>query len=267
MKLITFSLLLQFTLYASSYGFYFTQRILKNALHSSTEPITTTSLTPFEELRIKLKGTPIYFVGMMASGKSLIGSKFAEMLDYRYFDADELAEFMIEMPIPQFFAESGEDSFRNVENQILMEICQYKNLVVSTGGGSVMRNDNWGHLRHGVVVFLNVPIPVIYERLKNNPEEVKKRPLLAKESPLQALEEIFQKREENYKQADLHFNHPAELNLDDTLTLLARELIKFIDNNPPQWLKWKEERFGKTDKQANVSDNDNGFSETEPVMQ
>ncbi len=52
----------------------------------------------------KLKGTCLYLVGMMGSGKSTIGKLLAEKLGYRFLDTDELAEYMIEMPIADLFS-------------------------------------------------------------------------------------------------------------------------------------------------------------------
>jgi hypothetical protein len=89
--------------------------------------------SPAKILRKKLRGTNIFFVGMMGSGKSTVGKEFARMLDYRFLDTDELAEFMIEMPIAEFFEQGKVDEFRQVEYQILMEMSQYTRLTLATG--------------------------------------------------------------------------------------------------------------------------------------
>ena len=56
---------------------------------------------------------------------------------------------MIEMPISEYFNQGKEDEFRQVEYYVLMELSQYMRVVVSTGGGIVLKNENWGLLRHG----------------------------------------------------------------------------------------------------------------------
>lgn len=81
---------------------------------------------------------------MMGCGKSTIGNIFANKLGYRFLDTDEIAEYMIEMPISDFFNQGREDEFRQLESEILMQMVQYTRVVVSTGGGIVMKNENWG---------------------------------------------------------------------------------------------------------------------------
>lgn len=69
-----------------------------------------------------------------------------------------------------------------------MEMSQYTRLSLATGGGIVEKNENWGMLRHGIVVHLHMTPEDIYERLKAAGEdEVKKRPLLASSDPLAKL--------------------------------------------------------------------------------
>ena len=96
-----------------------------------------------EELVNELKGTCIFLVGLMGSGKTAVGSEIARKLGYRFIDTDEIAEYMIEMPIADFFAEGKEEDFRTLEKQILNEMSQYIRVVISTGGGVVMKNENW----------------------------------------------------------------------------------------------------------------------------
>jgi shikimate kinase len=165
----------------------------------------------FKDLKIKLKGTCVYFVGMMGSGKSSVGNIFAQQLGYRFLDTDTIAEYMIEMPISDFFQQGREAEFRQTEYQVLMELAQYTRVVVATGGGCVLKNENWGFLRHGVVVYLNASMTDIYSRLSNNPNEINKRPLLRESDPISKLEEIYESRREKYEQADVIVACPGSL--------------------------------------------------------
>jgi shikimate kinase len=106
------------------------------------------------------------------------GDAFARKMGYRFLDTDEIAEFMIEMPISQFFQEGREQEFRQLEYDILMDLAQYTRVTVATGGGIVMKNENWGMLRHGIVVYVDMPVEDIYNRLISNPDQIAKRPLL-----------------------------------------------------------------------------------------
>ena len=58
----------------------------------------------------------------------------------------------------QIFDQDGEEGFRDVEAAVLNEVASYARVVVSTGGGVVSRPQNWGHLRNGIVVYLQAPV-------------------------------------------------------------------------------------------------------------
>lgn len=107
----------------------------------------------------RLAGLNVYLVGMMGAGKSAVGRPLAEALGYRFIDADNALEQAAGRPIPELFASEGEAGFRELETAILDGIACWHSLVVATGGGVVTRAVNWGHLRQGVVVWLDAPRP------------------------------------------------------------------------------------------------------------
>jgi shikimate kinase len=197
----------------------------------------------FEQCRQKLKGTCVYFVGMMGCGKSTLGDAFAKKMGYRFLDTDEIAEFMIDMPIADFFAQGKVDEFRQLEYQILMELAQYTRVAVSTGGGIVLKNENWGLLRHGIVVFVDMEPESIYARLKADPAQIAKRPLLRESDPLAKLKQLSEERMEKYMQADVHLKLSGESRTPDQLAeMTAQAILDFIANNPPLWEGWKKKR-------------------------
>mmetsp|Transcript_2361 Transcript_2361/g.3716 ORF Transcript_2361/g.3716 Transcript_2361/m.3716 type:complete len:336 (-) Transcript_2361:203-1210(-) len=219
--------------------------ISSKRLYSTPQNQPPTS-EPAGMLRETLKGTCVFLVGMMGSGKSTLGDAFAKKLGYRFLDTDEIAEFMIEMPIAEFFEQGYEDEFRQLEYQILMQMAQYTRVVVATGGGIVVNNQNWGLLRHGIVVYLEMDPDRIVARLRLNPEELSKRPLLSvSDDPSQKLKDILAEREEKYKMADLSFEVPADKTPEETADLLIESMLKFIDDNPPMWQEWKKKRDQK----------------------
>ena len=155
---------------------------------------------------------------------------------------------MIEMPIADFFklpAEEGggETAFREVEYQILMEMAQYTRLVLATGGGIVERRDNWGLLRHGLVVFLDANPEDIATRLSSNSEELAKRPLLQQsDNPLNKLQELSSKRRDMYLQADIHCKVEPQWTPEQVADRVVRDTLEFIAANPPLWQSWKAKR-------------------------
>ena len=159
----------------------------------------------------RLAGLNVYLVGMMGAGKSAVGRPLAEALGYRFVDADGALEQAAGRPIPEVFASEGEDGFRELETAVLNGIASWHSLVVATGGGVVTRAVNWGHLRQGVVVWLDAPEAVLLQRLRADPTP---RPLLAHPDPAARLAALLHERRPLYGQADLRVdqgNEPPEV--------------------------------------------------------
>ena len=149
----------------------------------------------------RLEGLNLYLVGMMGTGKSALGQPLAEALGYRFLDADDALQQVAGRTIPDIFARDGEAGFRDLETAVLGQIAGWHSLVVATGGGVVTRPENWGHMRQGVVVWLDAPASVLLERLHADPTP---RPLLEADDPSARLGELLGQRQPLYAQADLH---------------------------------------------------------------
>ena len=152
------------------------------------------------ELARRLDGLNIYLVGMMGTGKSAVGRPLAEALGYRFIDADAALTEAAGRSIAEIFASEGEDAFRALETAVLNGIAGWHSLVVATGGGAVTRPENWGHMRQGVVVWLDAPAEELLRRLAADPTP---RPLLATADPAARLQVLLQERRPLYAQADL----------------------------------------------------------------
>jgi shikimate kinase len=86
---------------------------------------------------------------------------------------DALIQGATGLSVTQIFEQDGEESFRSVEAAVLNEVASYGRVVVSTGGGVVTRPQNWGHLRNGIVIYLEAPVecvirPCVSEVLTHN---------------------------------------------------------------------------------------------------
>lgn len=148
-----------------------------------------------------LKGVNLYLIGMMGVGKTTIGRLLSQHLDYRFFDTDAVIEQAAAQPIKQIFAESGEEAFRQLETQVLAQLSPYTRLVIATGGGIVLKRENWSYLRHGIVVWLDAPIEHLHQRLQNDTS----RPILQDQniSLKEKLQTLSDQRRALYAQADL----------------------------------------------------------------
>jgi shikimate kinase len=157
-----------------------------------------------------LAGTSVYLVGMMGSGKSTVGKMMSQALGYCFFDSDQLIEQLAGKPVPDIFAEDGEEEFRSVETRVLQELAPFKDCVVSTGGGAATRGVNWGHMQGGIVVWLNGPPRLLAQRVLA--DGTAGRPLLADaaggdgdelERTVARLAALLEERRQQYGAADL----------------------------------------------------------------
>lgn len=171
-----------------------------------------------------LKGVNLYLIGMMGAGKTTVGQLLAKELGYRFFDTDALIEKIAGQSINEIFAQNGEETFRQMESQVLTEISAYTNLVIATGGGIVLRRENWGCLRHGIVVWLDLPAETLYARLA----EDNTRPLLQDPNPLAKLQTLLQARQPLYAQADLHIAIDPSLTPAAVSALVLAEIPKAL---------------------------------------
>ncbi|WP_375339332.1 shikimate kinase [Oxynema aestuarii] len=146
-----------------------------------------------------LQNVNLYLVGMMGSGKTTVGRLLARELGYQFFDTDELVEEVAGCSIAQIFADAGEAQFRQLESQVLEQLCAYQKLLVATGGGIVLSPKNWSYLHHGLVVWLDVSAEQLYRRLQGDSS----RPLLQNPDPLATLRSLLASRQGLYAQADL----------------------------------------------------------------
>ncbi len=133
----------------------------------------------------------------MGAGKSTVGRLLARRLSKRFVDTDHEIEKRNGVTIPVIFEIEGEDGFRRREQEVLADLAQEQGLVLSTGGGIVLRPENREALRnHGFVVYLNARPELLAERTKHD----RSRPLLNVEDPLARLRQLHAVRDPLYRE-------------------------------------------------------------------
>ncbi|MGA1370065.1 MAG: shikimate kinase AroK [Pseudomonadales bacterium] len=133
----------------------------------------------------------IILIGLMAVGKSTVGRMLANLLDYQFYDADQVIEARAGAPIPWIFDREGEAGFRDREQQVLDDLTRESGIVLATGGGAVLRPANRELLRErGVVVLLESSIDRLVERTRRDT----KRPLLRQGDPREVLTRLAKER-------------------------------------------------------------------------
>lgn len=147
-----------------------------------------------------LRGISIFLIGMMGTGKTTVGQLLAQELNYRFFDTDVLVERVEGQSISEIFARQGEEPFRKLESLILAQLCAETRSIIATGGGIVLRPQNWSYLRHGLVIWLDAPVTVLVKRLAAD----NTRPLLQEKELEGRLTQLLAVRQSLYGEADLH---------------------------------------------------------------
>ena len=147
------------------------------------------------------KVASVYLVGLMGAGKTTIGRALAKQLGWRFVDSDHEIEARTGVGIPTIFEIEGEAGFRRRESQVIADLTKQHGLVMATGGGVVLAEENRRNLReNGLVVYLDVSPVKLYERTRLD----RNRPLLQVENPLAKLEELHAQRAPLYREvADL----------------------------------------------------------------
>lgn len=161
----------------------------------------------------------IYLIGFMGCGKNTLGREIASALGLEISDTDELVRETSGMTIPEVFDRYGEEAFRKLESEVLRSLPDRR--LVITGGGLPCFGDNMAYMkRNGYVVYLEVPVPILFERLKKA-ENKRQRPLISRLDDNELENHIrtsIEKRKRSYVQADYVFRIPEQ----ETKTLIEK---------------------------------------------
>lgn len=133
----------------------------------------------------------IVLCGFMGCGKSTVGRVLADRAGLEYVDMDTHIESVAHMRVDEIFAKFGEARFRELETEAARALSRRQGLVISTGGGAVLRPENTAAFKQGGrIVMIDVPLEVIKQRLLGDTT----RPLLNREDRDAAMAELFRKR-------------------------------------------------------------------------
>ncbi|MDI3490392.1 MAG: shikimate kinase [Thauera sp.] len=138
---------------------------------------------------------------MMGAGKTTVGKELARRRNVRFADCDHEIVARTGVSVPTIFEIEGETGFRRRETLMMDELTREPDIVIATGGGVVTTPENRDLMRErGVVIYLNVPPQVLFERTRHD----RNRPLLQVENPRQRIEELYLARDPLYREvADL----------------------------------------------------------------
>jgi len=159
----------------------------------------------------------IILTGFMGTGKTAVGREIARILQMNLIDIDAEIEKSEKMTINSIFEQFGETRFREIETEMIKKKSGMKNVVISTGGGAVLKQENMKMLReNGVIVCLRAAPETILRRTGSSED----RPLLKVDDPLQKIHDLMNAREPFYEKADIMIDTE-----DKTPLQIAEEII------------------------------------------
>jgi len=158
-------------------------------------------MQPIETTQAKRLSGNIFLIGMMGAGKTTVGKLLAQQLDKTFVDSDEEIQQRTGVTIPHIFDIEGEAGFRQREVNAIQELVKLNNIVLATGGGAVLNEQNRDALRrNGIVVYLKSSAHDLWQRTRHD----RNRPLLQTVDPRAKLKELYEQRDPLYTEiADL----------------------------------------------------------------
>ncbi len=149
----------------------------------------------------------IIFIGYMGSGKTTVGKAISKATGMPFYDLDWYIETRMRKTVAQIFAERGEEGFRQIEQNMLHEVAEFEDVIISCGGGTPCFFDNMEYLNNqGQTVYLKATPEVLQQHLLMGKGD---RPLIKDKTPdelLTYIREHLQTREPYYSQARYTFD-------------------------------------------------------------
>jgi shikimate kinase len=167
-------------------------------------------------------GNNLILVGMMGAGKTTVGRMLARRLKRAFRDSDLEIERRCGVRIPLIFDIEGEAGFRAREVQVIAELSALEGIVLATGGGAVLSEQNRRQLAaRGTVVYLHARPAHLWQRVRHD----RNRPLLAAPNPQKRLEDLYAERDPLYREV-------ADIVLDtgkQSVQSLCRDLLARLE--------------------------------------
>lgn len=137
----------------------------------------------------------ILLIGFMGTGKSTVSKKLMELTKMEEVDMDSYIVDREKMSISEIFSKCGEEHFRKIETECLKEIVKMDNVIVSCGGGIVVKDENVEYMKTGGKIVLLTAKP---ETIFNRVRYCKDRPILNGNMNIEFIESLMNKRKDRY---------------------------------------------------------------------
>lgn len=172
---------------------------------------------------MKRRRNNVILVGMMGAGKTTVGRILARRLKRPFHDSDHEIEARCGVTVPVIFDIEGEAGFRVRESQLLEELCALEGIVLATGGGAILAEENRRRLADsGIVVYLHGRPADLWQRVRQD----RNRPLLATVDPRATLEALYAVRDPLYREtADIVMDTGRQ-----SVQTLSRDLLERVED-------------------------------------
>lgn len=175
----------------------------------------------------------IVLIGYMGAGKTTVGRMLAKDMGLMFYDLDWYITSRMRRTVAQIFEESGEEGFRRIERNMLHEVAEFENVVISCGGGTPCFFDNMDYLNlQSETVYLKATPEVLYAHLKMGKSV---RPLLLNKTPEEVeafVKQQLQQREPYYSKAK-HVLDVNVLDSRDKVRVSVRKIRQMLKCCPP----------------------------------
>jgi shikimate kinase len=168
-------------------------------------------------------------IGFMGCGKSSVGRRLSSLTGHRFIDSDELVVKAEGRSIPEIFASCGEEGFREIEQRVLVDLIGVAGVVLSSGGGAILREANREVLKKiGIVVWLDSDPSILFDRAIRSG----KRPLLQTANPRETFDQLLSARRSIYESAaDFRFDS-TDINQDEAARKVLEQAMRLQSRRP-----------------------------------
>lgn len=171
----------------------------------------------------------IILIGYRATGKTTLARLLAERLGWQWIDADVVIEQRAGKSIARIFAEDGEPAFRDLEAEVMAELCGRSQLVLAAGGGAPLRPETRARMREAShVVWLTASPETIHARMSGDATTAARRPNLTQKGALEEIVDLLEKRTPIYRET-AHVTIDTEGKSPEQI---AREILQVLPIQP-----------------------------------
>lgn len=162
----------------------------------------------------------IVLTGFMGTGKTAVGRELSNLLGWKFIDIDDEIVKAQNSSISDIFNQHGESAFRDIETEMIRKTAKTNNIIISTGGGAILRQENIDLLRKNGIIICLTARP---ETILNRTSKSSKRPLLNVDDPLKRIEDLMASRKSFYEKTDFMIDTETRTPLQ-----IAEEIFRMI---------------------------------------